>query len=266
MSTTPSPDRSWQVDGVTFVHGYGQGSTAERFRIQKPRVLFDRYVDLGSRFNGGSIVELGIAAGGSTALLCLLAQPRSLIGFELDSAPVSALAEFITKRGLESIVRPFYGVDQVDRDGMMKIVDAHIGSEPVDLVIDDASHRYEETLVSFEVLFPRLRPGGWFIIEDWAADYAFVDRIEKAAAQPTAEGAELRLRLDAAVARGKAITRPLPQIGVELLQACGSSHDVVAEVTVNQHWIVVERGPADLDAHGFRLRDHAPDHWGWLTD
>jgi len=41
------------------------------------------------------------------------------------------------------------------------------GSDSVDLVIDDASHFLFETRESFRFLFPRLRPGGIYIIADW---------------------------------------------------------------------------------------------------
>ena len=33
--------------------------------------------------------------------------------------------------------------------------------------MDDASHTYEETKASFEFLFPLLRPGGIYVMEDW---------------------------------------------------------------------------------------------------
>ena len=38
----------------------------------------------------------------------------------------------------------------------------------LDLVVDDASHTYEETKASFEILFPLLQPGGIYLIEDWS--------------------------------------------------------------------------------------------------
>jgi hypothetical protein len=38
---------------------------------------------------------------------------------------------------------------------------------PLDLVVDDCSHLYEPTRASFNELFPRLRPGGAYVIEDW---------------------------------------------------------------------------------------------------
>ena len=41
-------------------------------------------------------------------------------------------------------------------------------ADELDLVVDDASHTYEETKASFEFLFPLLRPGGIYVIEDWS--------------------------------------------------------------------------------------------------
>jgi hypothetical protein len=38
----------------------------------------------------------------------------------------------------------------------------------LDLVVDDASHTYEQTKASFEILFPLLQPGGIYLIEDWS--------------------------------------------------------------------------------------------------
>ena len=35
-------------------------------------------------------------------------------------------------------------------------------------MVDDASHTYEQTKASFEILFPLLDPGGIYLIEDWS--------------------------------------------------------------------------------------------------
>ena len=48
-----------------------------------------------------------------------------------------------------------------------QLVESELGG-PIDLVIDDASHAYHPTLLSFEALFPLLRSGGCYAIEDWA--------------------------------------------------------------------------------------------------
>jgi hypothetical protein len=40
-----------------------------------------------------------------------------------------------------------------------------------DIIIDDASHVCDLTLKSFEILFPILNPGGWYVIEDIEGSY-----------------------------------------------------------------------------------------------
>ena len=89
------------------------------------------------------------------------------------------------------MVRTFYGVDQADQAGLVAIVDEVIPGQELDLVIDDASHRYDETRASFEVLYHTLRAGGLYIVEDWAANYAYARRIAETLSgpsTPTSEG------------------------------------------------------------------------------
>lgn len=39
------------------------------------------------------------------------------------------------------------------------------------IIIDDGSHNSPNTIKSFEILWPSLQPGGWYIIEDLEASY-----------------------------------------------------------------------------------------------
>ena len=255
----------WRIGDTTFTHGFDRGSSSDRFFIRKPASLMALYRDLAPAFQQATIVELGIAAGGSTALLALLADPRKLIACELDAAPVAALTEFLKDHRLDSAVRPFYGIDQGDRSRLAELVDAERAGAALDLVIDDASHLYEETRSSFEVLYPRLRPGGLFIIEDWAADYRYARQVEATlTGPPSAQRTKLEARIALALDGGH---RPaaLPTIAVELLHIAGSADGVVERIEINNHWIVVERGSAALDPDGFRLADHYVDCWHWLS-
>ena len=161
------------VDGTEFVRGFGRDSTAERFFVQKPSALLEQYVDLCRDLKPATIVELGIFAGGSTALIALLAEPSRFVALELDEKPVVGLQQFIAQRGLTDVVRPYYGVDQSDQARLREVVDAEFGDSALDLVIDDASHLLEPTRASFDVLFPRLRPGGLFIVEDWNSHHLY---------------------------------------------------------------------------------------------
>jgi predicted O-methyltransferase YrrM len=263
------PPGSLHVDGVEFVSDYRADSSADRFFIIKPPDVVERFAEYVQRFPGSNIFELGIAEGGSTALVALVAQPRRLVAVELEPEPLDALAAFIQARGLDEIVRPYYGVDQADTARLTEIVDLEFGDEPLDLVIDDASHQIVETRASFEALFPRVRPGGTYVIEDWSNDHVFWDGMVRAMRESTDEQkAEfVRLMAEQASADAGPPTRhtPLSQLAVQLLLARASSGDVVERVTVGNEWLIVTRGPAPLEAGVFRVADCYEDHFGFLA-
>ena len=196
-----------------------------------------------------------------------MTEPAKLVACDIAPTPVSALSEFIEHEQLTGTVRPFYGVDQGDKDQLTDIMDQELGSAAVDLVIDDASHLWDKTLASFEVLYPRLRPGGRFVIEDWATQYFIGEEMMDAFANPSSPRfAQLKAQYDEAVQAGSQGRPPLARMGVELMLAATASPEVIAEVAVNQHWISVRRGPAPLDATDFRLDQHFSDHFSWFTD
>jgi cephalosporin hydroxylase len=259
----------WRIGETEFRYNYTNESFAKRFSIRKPPELVDQYIDLCRENRHVNVVELGIAAGGSTALLALLAEPKKLVACELADVPVAALADFLRANELEDVVRPFYGVDQADRPRLTAILDAEFGDQALNLVIDDASHLHDQTRASFEVLFPRLAPGSDYIIEDWGADYIYAKLLVKAMEDTAAPEYEQRKRkLEATIERQAAgeVFRPLPRLGIELLQVCAMANDVISQVTVNEHWIVARRGDADLDRTSFAISDHYTDYFGWTTD
>lgn len=263
---------SLDVDGIEFVCEYSPNSTAERFFIVKPPELIERYRELGAgSWRGANIFELGIAEGGSTALMALLAQPRKLVAIDLEAQPLDALGEFIRMRGLDDSVRPYYGVDQSDRQRLLEIADAEFGDERLDVVIDDASHNYARTRSSFETLFPLVRPGGVFVIEDWRMDHimhrAVLDAMRDDSSPYHEQVAEsFRTSLaDPEASRGKRKRTPLSRLAVELLLASATARGVVAKMSVDNYWLVAERGHAEVDAAEFRVGDHYYDPFGYLT-
>jgi predicted O-methyltransferase YrrM len=144
------------------------------FFVMKERPHVEELAALVDRLRPERIVELGIFRGGSTALLCELARPRCLVAVDLE--PVDArLREFAARPELAGALRLHEGVDQADRPRLAEITGAAFGDAPLDLVIDDCSHLYEPTRASFNELFPRLRPGGMFVIEDWRWAHATLD-------------------------------------------------------------------------------------------
>lgn len=239
----------FEIDGVAFQSSLYAPSTADVLSICKNPAHVERYRDIVAPMEQPRIVELGIHRGGSVAMLALMADPAKLVAFDILPDRVDPLDAFVSSRGLEDRVRPFYGVDQTDVDRLAAIVDHEMGGQPLDLVIDDASHTYEATRLSFECLFPRLRPGGIYLVEDWAWHHIV-------AATLAAQGRDIK-------PNGPA-DHPLSRMAVELVLALSLPNDVVSEVTVNENWIMVRRGVDILDPVGFSLSDLYIDHFGFL--
>lgn len=237
--------------------------------VMKDRGLVERYIALTEGLELSTLVELGIRRGGSTALLAELTDPDTLVALEIHPTPAPALTDYIDRRGLGAVVRPYYGVDQSDRASLVTILAAELGDRPIDLVIDDASHRFHETRSSFETLFPRLRPGGKFVIEDWNGDHLVGDLIVHALQDPArTDHREIAEQLEAArsAERADAGAReiPLTHLAVELLLARASSGDAIREIEINGEWVTIERGADPLDPETFRLSELVHDHFGFL--
>lgn len=249
-------------DGVEFVCKYRPDSTADRFYILKAPHFVEFFVEFSAEFRGGTIFELGIAEGGSTALLSIVAEPDELVAVDLERNRLAALDEFLEQRGLVDRVKAHYGVDQADRQQLGEIATSEFGDRRLDWVIDDASHQLAPTRTSFETLFPRLRPGGVYTIEDWNAALTWQHAV--VAAMRAGKAADTRSRGHRAPTSTPEKHSALSDLGVELLLAAALSSDAIASVTFNQYWIEIRRGPTRLDPDGFRLSDLYHDYFGYL--
>lgn len=225
-------ETDFRLDGVGFhAVGFPKGRFPEGvFTVMKSRQMVDAYVALVDQLQPRAIVELGVFAGGSTALLELLASPRKLVAFEVSPDPVEQLARFLEDREATDRIRPYYGVDQADTARLRSITREELGEGPVvDLVIDDASHDLELTRGSFDALFPMVRPGGAYVIEDWGwGHFPF--------ARPR---------------RGPSLAK----LVLEAVLSVPFARGVIDRVVIDEYWAVVWRGSAPLP-DGFELRRH----------
>lgn len=135
--------------------------TLREFRAARSNsaLKWDHYLDVydglfRSLGDAPVIVEIGVLRGESLALWAEYLPGSLVVG--LDRSPPS--------REYPSNVVVYAG-DQADR-GVLGRVLSH---GPFDLVIDDASHLYGPTQATFLELFPGVRSGGFYVIEDWAA-------------------------------------------------------------------------------------------------
>lgn len=141
-----------------------RASDSEAFTILKSEPYLRVYEDLACAFSPRSILELGIFQGGSYVFLDKLFKPRRMSAVEISPEPVAPLLDYLSRTKNRFA---HFATSQCDRDALRQIVLGELADE-LDLVVDDASHTYEETKASFEYLFPLLRPGGIYAIEDWS--------------------------------------------------------------------------------------------------
>jgi len=164
------PGGEFSLGGENFVIEVGvppkdrRPSTSEAFTIVKNEPYLGVYEDLASGFSPRSILELGIFQGGSYVFLDKLFKPRRMSAVEISPQPVAPLLQYLSRTENRFV---HFGTSQCDGEILGQIVLGELADE-LDLVVDDASHTYEETKKSFEFLFPLLRPGGIYAIEDWS--------------------------------------------------------------------------------------------------
>lgn len=202
--------------------------------IVKPRPLVERYADLVLASRPKNIVEVGLYKGGSTALLLQLAQPDKLVAIDLRDTPIAELEEFVERHGLQGRIDLEYGVNQADVERVTAIVDREFAGAELDLVVDDASHRLVETRKTFHCLYPRLRPGGTYVIEDWSWAH-------------NAAGVLL-------------VPGPsLAALAFELTLACAYAPRIVESVTLHKGSAIVRRGVESVGAGPFDIADYMDD-------
>jgi len=89
--------------------------------------------------------------------------PTTLAGIDISRTPIHALEKY--KEG-RPYIKTYYGLSQ-DRPQTRGAAQANFPNG-IDLVVVDASHLYSETKTSFENIFPLVKSGGLYVIEDWA--------------------------------------------------------------------------------------------------
>ncbi len=216
--------------------------------VFKSAEMIAQYRAWAERFRGGRLVELGIYDGGSTALLAKLFEPQRLASFDIKD-DVPELTRFIAINGLGGRVFANFGHDQADVDTLEATLEAQMGPEPLDLVIDDASHLYAESKASFSSLFPRLRPGGLYVLEDWSHDHrrsAAMHQMIQADPDGAVSSAVTAALHESGFQDGVSPVTTMARLVLELMLVAAVRPDLVATIRIDQDFAEIERGTADI--------------------
>jgi len=236
-------DDRFELGGFSFLLGQhrrdkmGGGDTG--FIFGKGPRLLDQYQALWGTNPPppqSHILELGINDGASAAFWSMILRPSRFATLDLASwEDTPYFNHWLKSPACESQVTTHWKTNQADANRLREIVAEDLDGR-LDYVFGDASHLYEPSKVSFETLFPLLRPGGQYIIEDWSwgcwpnlpDDF------------PLPRGSELHpLVAEIAVAAGRM---------AGFLVGSGPKNTLapfIARVTILADIAVVERGPAD---------------------
>lgn len=245
-------DKKFIVDGLEFgsdLGSYTEQTTPDRVVILKDSRLLQQYLDFLAPHEIGNILEFGIWQGGSPLFYGLASDARKIVAIDhLNRGPAPpgaardpalamdyqnpALEQIIKHHGMRQRVRLHFGVSQDDRTAVTAVMDKEFGKTPIDLIIDDASHYYALSRKSFEIGFPRLREGGFYIIEDWQWAHSQAYEHNKEFGDKPA----------------------LSNLIFELLIAYGGSPDLFWNVVVRDWFVAIQRGARPLTGD-FRLDD-----------
>lgn len=157
---------SFEMDGTRFIIDVRPGkdrgkSTRDGFVLVKTQPFLDFYRSLTPRAPR-TILELGMFEGGSLVYFDKLFRPEQLVGVDIrDEIP--ALEEY---RKTKEHIQTFYRLSQAD--SQLPSILRQQFPHGIDLIVDDASHHYALTREAFHLCFPLLRPGGLYVVEDWA--------------------------------------------------------------------------------------------------
>jgi hypothetical protein len=128
---------------------------------------YDRFFHKNS-FTPTSILEIGVHQGESTKVFATVYPHAKIVALDLDRHQHVDFSAFgnIT----------YIGVDQTDTKRLEEVIKNEFPAG-FDFVIEDASHIGAYSHITFHTVFPHLKPGGIYIVEDWGTGYFddFVD-------------------------------------------------------------------------------------------
>lgn len=160
--------RKFIDDLKTFGNGANLNRLAKIYRTDKNGVHFytPNYMTHlhKHRLKRINLLEIGVGgyhfpnAGGNSLRMWKRYFPFGKI-YSLDIHDKSALEE--------SRIKIFKG-NQIDKEFLKTVTDA-MGT--IDIIIDDGSHINEHVIETFKILFPKLKDGGIYIIEDTQTSY-----------------------------------------------------------------------------------------------
>jgi hypothetical protein len=193
-----------------------------------------------------------------------MTKPAKLLALELETDRVEILDKFVEKEKIEDSFHVAYGVNQENNALVRELTIEHLGEgRCIDLVVDDASHQLAPTRNTFETVFPRLRPGGSYVVEDYASAHIVSTSMLKRAL--SGDGPAKKMIGPSLHDALQADHKPLHLLAVEAMLASINNAGLIQRVIVDRQWLRIIRGHKDCDdINSFDLRALADDQFSLL--
>lgn len=223
---------TWQHDrmllnGLTYRLQHNKSDNwdggTDHFIFYKIKKLVDQYdtyfKNQPEHTQPNNVVEIGMWDGGSAVFWNEILKPNKLVGIDIIENGGNEYFQKYLKTTEK--LKPYWATDQANGKRLREIIKENFDKEPLDIVFDDGSHMYAQTLASFNAIFPFVKNGGIYIIEDWAWSHW------KSQENDLPEG-----------------TEPT-RLVQEIVQATANV-GLIESVTVFEGFIVVKRGTAPI--------------------
>jgi len=145
--------------GDRLMRGGGERSN----KIQSSHNYVCLYGSLFSEYRASAtkVVEVGAGYGGSLRLWYHYFFKAHIYGLDIDVERMPSLAAIRSRVSTHK-------VDQSSTEQLNAFAEEH---RQFDIVIDDGSHVWDHQIRTFETLFPHVREGGLYVIEDTDTSY-----------------------------------------------------------------------------------------------
>lgn len=142
-----------ELDNLAIKYKSDKSSRYHNYAVKYDKILSS------FRFSFSSVLEIGVAQGQSIRMWVDYFTNATIHGADISKA--SEICEKYSNR------IKFHLLDQRD-EAQLKNMEQF---SPFDLVIDDGNHFWMEQILTFQTLFPYVRKGGIYIIEDTSTSY-----------------------------------------------------------------------------------------------
>jgi predicted O-methyltransferase YrrM len=153
MSAACDPSRLGSLDGI------GRQFAAEKSSLRHHYLQFyEPFLEHLRTTESARMLEIGVGDGASLRTWAAFFPNATIVGVDKD-------------RQCREHVTAHIRIDIADQTNVAELMRVALNYFPLDLVIDDGSHMWEDQIHCFKSLYPLLKPGGIYIIEGIETSY-----------------------------------------------------------------------------------------------